>query len=113
MEARPVKLSNGSEFAPIGFGCGFGAWAGDGWKGFRPELGWLGITLALKSGYRNFDTSLMYGSHRVLGTCLGQAFATGQLNRSDVFITTRSPIRLGLGVPTRPRASASRTLAEQ
>ena len=48
------------------------------------------IKIALDNGVRAFDTSQMYGnSEEFLGACLQNVFQEGNINRGDVFITTK------------------------
>lgn len=48
------------------------------------------IKIALDNGVRAFDTSQMYGnSEEFLGACLQHVFQEGNINRGDVFITTK------------------------
>jgi len=98
--AQMIKLSNGLDMPALGFGCAFGNWADDTkWKGFTPEEAWAAIPEAVRAGFRHFDGALFYGTHRILGQVLGKHFATGQLKRSDVWVTTKvfhPPAPLGL-----------------
>jgi diketogulonate reductase-like aldo/keto reductase len=74
----------------IAFGCAFGDWVGaTDFQGFLPEEGWHALTLALEAGYRAFDGAHAYGTERILGSLLGQRLAAGELQRSDVFVTTK------------------------
>lgn len=85
-----VTLPNGVEMPALGFGCAFGNWTNaDEFLGFTPEEAWPAIAKAIRAGFKHFDTALVYGTQRALGTQLGMAYADGTLRRSDVFITTK------------------------
>jgi diketogulonate reductase-like aldo/keto reductase len=74
----------------IALGCAFGDWVGaTDFAGFLPEQAWRAATQALDAGYRSFDGAHAYGTERIVGTVLGQAFAAGTLQREDVFITSK------------------------
>jgi diketogulonate reductase-like aldo/keto reductase len=85
-----LTLHNGLEMPALGFGCAFGNWADDAqWKGFTPEEAWSAVPSALRAGFKHFDGALVYGTHRILGMSLGQQFASGQMKRSDVWVTSK------------------------
>lgn len=85
-----VTLANGVVMPTVAFGCAFGDWVGrTEFQGFRPELAWRAMTLALGAGYRAFDGAHVYGTESVLGDLLGPRFASGELRREDLFITTK------------------------
>jgi diketogulonate reductase-like aldo/keto reductase len=89
-DLRNVTLHNGVTMPTLAFGCAFGDWVGrSDFQGFLPEQAWRAVTLALDSGYRAFDGARAYGTERIVGTLLGQRFASGELRREDVFITTK------------------------
>lgn len=74
----------------VAFGCAFGDWVGGStFQGFLPELAWRSLTEALGAGYRTFDGAHAYGTESILGALLGQRFASGGLEREDVFVTTK------------------------
>ncbi|MEE4172644.1 MAG: aldo/keto reductase [Xanthomonadales bacterium] len=84
------SLANGTEIPVVGFGCAFGHWTGgDEMQGFLPEASWRPLQAALEAGYRHFDTAYCYGTERHLGDTLGRALADGELERSDLFVTTK------------------------
>jgi len=88
--AREVMLHNGVTMPTLAFGCAFGDWVGaTEFQGFLPEQAWRSVSLALDGGYRAFDGARAYGTERIVGTLLGQRFASGELTREDVFITTK------------------------
>ncbi|XP_057771125.1 non-functional NADPH-dependent codeinone reductase 2-like [Salvia miltiorrhiza] len=47
------------------------------------------VQLALKTGYRHFDTARIYGSEAALGNALSDAISTGVVQREDVFVTSK------------------------
>ncbi|XP_071723533.1 NADPH-dependent aldo-keto reductase, chloroplastic [Rutidosis leptorrhynchoides] len=48
------------------------------------------VHMALKMGYRHFDTAKIYGSEAALGNALKEAFDNGSVvDREDVFITSK------------------------
>lgn len=74
----------------VAFGCAFGDWEGaTEFQGFLPEQAWRALTLALDAGYRAFDGAHAYGTEGILGSLLGQRFASGELVREDLFLTTK------------------------
>lgn len=85
-----VVLRNGLRMPAVAFGCAFGDWIGASeFQGFLPEQAWRAISLALDAGYRAFDGAHAYGTERILGSLLGARFATGELRREEVFLTTK------------------------
>ena len=88
--AREVTLHNGVIMPTLAFGCAFGDWVGaTEFQGFLPEQAWRAVSLALDGGYRAFDGARAYGTERIVGTLLGQRFASGELTREELFITTK------------------------
>lgn len=85
-----TTLSNGVEMPTLAFGCAFGNWTDDSkFLSFQPDLAWSIIPQAIEAGFRHFDTALIYGTHHILGNSLGRFFASGDLKREDVFITSK------------------------
>eukprot|EP01062_Namystynia_karyoxenos_P074046 TRINITY_DN70872_c0_g1_i1.p1 TRINITY_DN70872_c0_g1~~TRINITY_DN70872_c0_g1_i1.p1 ORF type:complete len:357 (+),score=129.12 TRINITY_DN70872_c0_g1_i1:104-1072(+) len=85
-----MRLSNGVEIPSLGYGCAFGNWTDpDGFPGFMPDEAWVALPMAIKVGYRHFDTARAYATERHLGDVLGRHFQDGTLKRSDVFVTTK------------------------
>lgn len=90
MNVPTHTLANGESIPVVGFGCAFGHWTGgDKMQGFLPEDSWLPLRAALEAGYRHFDTAYCYGTERHLGDTLGRALANGDLERDDLFVTTK------------------------
>ncbi|NKN34163.1 aldo/keto reductase family protein [Marichromatium bheemlicum] len=89
-DLRTVTLHNGVRMPTLAFGTAFGDWVGaTAFQGFLPEQAWRAVDLALDNGYRAFDCAHVYGTERMVGTLLGQRFASGALTRDAVFITTK------------------------
>lgn len=87
---REVTLHNGVSMPTLAFGCAFGDWVGaTDFQGFLPEQAWPAVSSALDKGYRAFDGAHAYGTERIVGNLLGQRFATGELTREDLFITSK------------------------
>lgn len=85
-----IELSNGTSMPAIGFGCAFGNWSGsESPSYFQPELAWSALPKALEVGYKHFDTALVYGTHKILGQALGEAFSREQITRDEVFICSK------------------------
>lgn len=40
-------------------------------------------------GYRHFDTAKIYGSETALGSALRKAIKSGEIEREDVFVTSK------------------------
>lgn len=90
MSEERRTLNTGRTIPAIGFGCAFGSWTGGtDMQGFRPELAWHAIAEALKAGYRHLDTAHCYGTERHVGDIVGRALSEGQLEREDLFVTTK------------------------
>ncbi|XP_044504518.1 NADPH-dependent aldo-keto reductase, chloroplastic-like [Mangifera indica] len=49
----------------------------------------LAVRLALRTGYRHFDTAKIYGSEPAIGNALNEAIIEGSVNREDVFVTSK------------------------
>lgn len=87
---RTVTLHNGVRMPTLAFGTAFGDWVGaTEFQGFLPEQAWRAVKLALDNGYRAFDGARVYGTERIVGALLGQRFASGELTREELFITTK------------------------
>ena len=87
---REVELANGTRMPSVAFGCAFGDWVGaTDFQGFLPEQAWHALALAWEAGYRSFDGAHAYGTEGILGSVLGQHFASGEITRDDVFLTTK------------------------
>ncbi len=69
-------LSNGVQIPKIGFGT---------WQIPEGELAVQSVSYALEAGYRHIDTAQIYGNE----TSVGQALAQSDLDRQDIFVTTK------------------------
>lgn len=102
----PCGHKEGKEMPVIGFGCAMGNWGDKSkWIGFQPDLGWAAFPKAVNSGYTHFDCAFAYGTHNILGMTLGQKFASGELKREDVWVTTKvfHPPSGGMSLDNYPR----------
>jgi diketogulonate reductase-like aldo/keto reductase len=89
-DSAQVTLANGVEMPAVAFGCAFGDWVGKtDFQGFLPEQAWRAISMALDAGYRAFDGAHAYGTESIVGSLLGRRFAAGDLEREDLFITSK------------------------
>ncbi len=89
-DVREVTLHNGVTMPSLAFGCAFGDWVGaTDFQGFLPEQAWRAVSLALDNGYRAFDGAHVYGTERIVGNVIGQRFASGELDRDELFVTTK------------------------
>lgn len=69
-------LVNGVEIPKIGFGT---------WQIPEGDEAYKSVTHALKVGYRHVDTAQIYGNE----VSVGKAIADSDLNREDIFLTTK------------------------
>ena len=79
-EKRTVKLSNGIEMPKVGLGV---------WKSTNDEARQM-VQDALTNGYRLIDTAKQYGNEAGVGEGLTKGLAANGLQRSDVFLTTKT-----------------------
>lgn len=49
----------------------------------------LAVHMALKMGYRHFDTAKIYGSEPAVGKALTEAIRDGKIKREEVFVTSK------------------------
>ena len=88
--ADTLTLRNEVKIPAIGAGCAYGDWVGaTDFCGFLPEKAWRGTELAIQAGARHFDMALCYGTHRHVADVLSKHFINGDLERKDVFLTTK------------------------
>uniref|UniRef100_A0A914DFH2 NADP-dependent oxidoreductase domain-containing protein n=1 Tax=Acrobeloides nanus TaxID=290746 RepID=A0A914DFH2_9BILA len=78
-----IKFSNGVEFQLFGLGTWESFHSTDALT-FKPAL-----EAALDAGYRHFDTAQVYGNEHIIGEFLDEKITSGQIKRSDIFITTK------------------------
>ncbi|MDR1877290.1 MAG: aldo/keto reductase [Flavobacteriaceae bacterium] len=70
------KLSNGVEIPCIGFGT---------WQTPEGQVAIDTVKYAIKTGYRHIDTAAIYGNEK----SVGQAVAESEVERKELFITTK------------------------
>lgn len=75
-----VTLNDGSKMPMIGLGS-FLSSEGDVYPVIKAAI--------LEHGYRHIDTASFYNNEDAIGRALQECFATGQIKREDVFITTK------------------------
>ncbi|GLJ48223.1 hypothetical protein SUGI_1018230 [Cryptomeria japonica] len=75
------ELNTGNKMPVIGFGT---AVPPHQYEEMKAAVG-----MALKVGYRQFDTASCYGSEGTLGAALKEAFQSGDIKREEVFVTTK------------------------
>ncbi|OMO98147.1 Aldo/keto reductase [Corchorus olitorius] len=81
MRNNQVRLNCGITIPVIGLGT-------YSWDNDR-ETTQQAIHLALKMGYRHFDTAKIYGSEPAVGNALRKAIGDGTIRREDVFVTSK------------------------
>ena len=91
MPATPtITLANGVAVPAVAAGCAFGNWTGGSdFQGFLPEQAWAATRLAVDNGVRHFDGAHAYGTERQVGSVLGGYWMRGELDRGDVFLTSK------------------------
>ncbi|MFN8015801.1 MAG: aldo/keto reductase [Acidimicrobiia bacterium] len=75
-----IQLNNGMEIPQIGLGL----WLTKDEKQCHNAVAW-----AVESGYRHFDSAQIYGNEQFLGDALQIEYKNGNVNREDLFITTK------------------------
>ncbi|KAF8608380.1 putative GCY1-galactose-induced protein of aldo/keto reductase family [Ceratobasidium sp. AG-I] len=78
MTVPKVKLNTGVEIPAVGLGCWMGSVGGG-------EQTYEMVKLALKLGYRHFDTASRYGNEEAVG----RAIRESGIPRSELFVTTK------------------------
>ena len=73
------KLSDGTEMPALGLGT---------WKS-EPEQVYRAVRVALEVGYRHIDCAAIYDNEEEVGRALVDAFAAGDVQREDVWITSK------------------------
>jgi diketogulonate reductase-like aldo/keto reductase len=74
-------LHNGVKIPKLGFGT---------WQIPNGKVCYDSVTSALKNGYRHIDTASGYGNE----TSVGKAVRDSQIDRSEIFITTKVPAEI-------------------
>ena len=91
-----INLNNGKTIPQFGFGV----------FQIKPENTVEAVTTALDAGYRHLDTAEMYGNEKETG----QAVAEYDIDRADVFITSK--LNNGFHRPDDARKAFDQTLAD-
>ena len=76
MNIPSVELNSSRKIPQIGLGL---------WKNVLPHAFYGAINAGLAAGYRHFDTAQIYGNE----TMLGKALRLSEVDRSELFITTK------------------------
>ncbi|VDO95337.1 unnamed protein product [Soboliphyme baturini] len=74
-----VTMSNGEKMPILGLGT---------WQSKGPDVK-NAVEAALKAGYRMIDTAQAYDNEEHIGEVVSRMLQSGQINRSDIFITTK------------------------
>jgi diketogulonate reductase-like aldo/keto reductase len=74
------KLLNGVGIPCIGFGT---------WQTPDGNVAYESVLAALKCGYRHIDTATAYGNEESVGRAINDFLKTGEVKRSELFITTK------------------------
>lgn len=74
-----LKFSDGDQMPLIGMGT----------SGLHPEKAYAAIRAAIETGYRHFDCSPAYGNEKEIGQALADATAEGEVEREDLWVTTK------------------------
>ncbi|WP_394939264.1 aldo/keto reductase [Psychromicrobium sp. YIM B11713] len=74
-----VTLNNGNSMPQLGLGV---------WQ-VPDDEATAAVASALKSGYRSIDTAAIYGNEAGVGKAIKEFLATGEADRSELFITTK------------------------
>ncbi|NLS11726.1 aldo/keto reductase [Vibrio sp. SM6] len=77
---KGVTLSSGNVIDSIGLGT---------WKSERPKEAYNAVRSAIDLGYRHFDCASGYGNEAEIGAALQDAIVAGDVQRSDLFITSK------------------------
>lgn len=78
MNVPKIHLSTGVEIAAVGLGCWMGTVGGE-------TQTYEMVKLALKLGYRHFDTASRYGNEEAVG----RAIRESEIPRSEIFVSTK------------------------
>lgn len=80
MQIPSLLLKDGQKIPQVGLGT---------WKNKNPEEFSISFKAAIDAGYRHFDLAQVYGNEILLG----EAWKTHNLNREELFITTKIAIQ--------------------
>ncbi|CAI9767609.1 unnamed protein product [Fraxinus pennsylvanica] len=81
MRSNQVRLNNGITIPVIGMGT----YSMENDRKTTENA----VHMALKIGYRHFDTAKIYGSEPALGNALREAIIDGVVEREDIFVTSK------------------------
>ncbi|KXS20641.1 Aldo/keto reductase [Gonapodya prolifera JEL478] len=105
MAAWPsYTLSSGGKMPAIGLGTWFGDDATHA-QSFYDDL----LTAAIDAGYRHFDGAFVYDNEKEIGIAMQKIFASGKVEREDIFWTSKCPA--AMQKPERLRYAIEKTLA--
>lgn len=76
---RNLTFKNGDSIPQIGLGT---------WKSDPGEV-YDAVRTAIRQGYRHIDCALVYGNEGEIGDAFSDAFREGDVNRKDLFITSK------------------------
>ncbi|MFA0963970.1 aldo/keto reductase [Roseivirga sp. BDSF3-8] len=76
---KTLEFSNGDKMPAIGLGT---------WKSAPGEVG-KAVLDAIKAGYRHIDCAAIYQNEAEIGEALKEAFDSGLVSRSDLWITSK------------------------
>jgi alcohol dehydrogenase (NADP+) len=76
---KTYTFKNGDSFPALGLGT---------WQSEKGAVG-NAIKTAVKAGYRHIDCAAIYENEAEIGEALAEIFASGQLKREDLFITSK------------------------
>ncbi|MDP4624303.1 MAG: aldo/keto reductase [Akkermansiaceae bacterium] len=79
MSRNTLSLRNGDEIPALGLGT---------WRADKGEVG-EAVKNAIAIGYRHIDCAMVYENEKEIGEAFEEIFASGQVQREDVWITSK------------------------
>jgi len=76
---KTLQLANGDGLPVLGLGT---------WKSAPGEV-YQAVRTAIGLGYRHFDCAAIYGNEQEIGNALADAMAAGEVNRDELWITSK------------------------
>jgi alcohol dehydrogenase (NADP+) len=76
---RSVAFANGDHMPLLGLGT---------WKSDPGQVG-SAVREAIRQGYRHIDCASIYGNEREIGAAIGEAIASGEVAREELWITSK------------------------
>jgi len=76
---KALNFANGDRMPIVGLGT---------WKSARGEV-YAAVREAIRIGYRHIDCAFVYGNEAEIGSALRDAIGEGQVNRNDLWITSK------------------------